>query len=45
MLFMILFFLNLEKVLPKIVFPASDGASVNNGMKLGLIALLKEDYE
>ena len=27
------------------VFLASDGASVNIGMKSGLISLLKEDYE
>ena len=36
---------NLEKVLSKIVFLASDGASVNSRMKSDLISLLKEDYE
>ena len=37
--------MNLEKVLSKIVFLASNGASVNNGMKSGLIFLLKEGYK
>ena len=48
MLFMILFFFFfnfLEKVLWKIFFLASNGASVNSRIKSGLIPLLKEDYE
>ena len=35
---------NFQKVSLKIIFLASDGASVNSGMKSGLMPLLKEDY-
>ena len=39
------FFFKFRKSPTENSFSASDGASVNSGMKLGLIALLKEDYE
>ena len=36
---------NIEGILNKIIFLESDGASVNSGLKSGLIALLKQDSE
>ena len=36
---------NIEGILDKIVFLVSDGASVNSGLKSGIITLLKQDFE
>ena len=37
--------INLEKVISKIVFLESDGASINSETKSGLMFLFKEDYQ